>query len=247
MRRGSGITTNTDGGREPHFNGGDTPSTRNSRRASGPLLVPCPEKQGWLTKQGGNYKTWKRRWFVLRNYQLMYYGRKQAKASAKPAGLIHFKNIDDIETDIDLRSKDTRGAKKGKPLFKIIVNTHRGNYMIQGDNSAETEEWIEVLKRTLATFQRARPLWASMDLRLIEGGMNETFDDDSDGNESDEEDEGIVTLGASRCTISTAQIQRAEVRQRLKGRMEQYNTTQHAQQTITRQHTNSHHTYACWP
>ena len=30
-------------------------------------------KEGWLTKQGGKYKTWKKRWFILKNNLISYH------------------------------------------------------------------------------------------------------------------------------------------------------------------------------
>ena len=35
--------------------------------------ISRPDYQGWLTKQGGSVKTWKRRWFVLKDYCLYYF------------------------------------------------------------------------------------------------------------------------------------------------------------------------------
>lgn len=35
------------------------------------------EKAGWLTKQGHQFKTWKRRWFILKNTKLSYYKKPQ--------------------------------------------------------------------------------------------------------------------------------------------------------------------------
>ena len=32
-----------------------------------------PIKEGWLWKQGGRYKTWKRRWFILNDGCLYYF------------------------------------------------------------------------------------------------------------------------------------------------------------------------------
>ena len=33
----------------------------------------CPDKEGWLVKQGGSWKNWKRRWFVLNDGCLYYF------------------------------------------------------------------------------------------------------------------------------------------------------------------------------
>lgn len=38
-----------------------------------PLLQESLEKSGYLLKMGSRVKTWKRRWFVLRQGQIMYY------------------------------------------------------------------------------------------------------------------------------------------------------------------------------
>jgi hypothetical protein len=35
------------------------------------------DKEGFLTKQGGGYKSWKRRWFVLKGTNLYYFKSKK--------------------------------------------------------------------------------------------------------------------------------------------------------------------------
>lgn len=32
-----------------------------------------PDKEGWLWKQGGRYRSWKRRWFILSGKCLYYF------------------------------------------------------------------------------------------------------------------------------------------------------------------------------
>jgi hypothetical protein len=35
--------------------------------------VLVADREGWLWKQGGRYKTWKRRWFILNDNCLYYF------------------------------------------------------------------------------------------------------------------------------------------------------------------------------
>ena len=46
-----------------------------------------PDKEGWLWKQGGRYKSWKRRWFVLNDGCLYYF---QHTAENVPKGKLWF-------------------------------------------------------------------------------------------------------------------------------------------------------------
>ena len=49
-----------------------------------------PEKEGWLLKQGGKFKTWKRRWFLLNDRCLYYF---QHTAENVPQGIIPLENV----------------------------------------------------------------------------------------------------------------------------------------------------------
>jgi len=49
-----------------------------------------PEREGWLMKQGGSWKSWKRRWFVLSDRCLYYF---QHTAETAPKGIIPLENI----------------------------------------------------------------------------------------------------------------------------------------------------------
>lgn len=48
------------------------------------------EKTGWLTKQGEKVRSWKKRWFVLRNGTVFYYGSPKSKT---PKGVIPLYNV----------------------------------------------------------------------------------------------------------------------------------------------------------
>lgn len=49
------------------------------------------DKKGWLTKQGGRIKTWKRRWFILSETNLFYFRTPQDK---EPCGIILLENVE---------------------------------------------------------------------------------------------------------------------------------------------------------
>lgn len=55
-----------------------------------------PDKEGWLWKQGGRYKSWKRRWFILNDNCLYYF---EYTTDKEPRGIIPLENI--LVSDID--------------------------------------------------------------------------------------------------------------------------------------------------
>ncbi len=71
----------------------------------------------------------------------------QPQPATKPVGSIHYRIIENVESNVDPKSKEAKGAKKGKPMFKVVVKTERKNYLIQGETTQEIEEWVLVLKK----------------------------------------------------------------------------------------------------
>jgi PH domain len=49
-----------------------------------------PDKEGWLWKQGGRIKSWKRRWFILNDNCLYYF---EYTTDKEPRGIIPLENI----------------------------------------------------------------------------------------------------------------------------------------------------------
>jgi len=49
-----------------------------------------PKHEGWLEKQGGQWRTWKRRWFVLNNRCLYYFQDRNEK---RPRGIIPLEGV----------------------------------------------------------------------------------------------------------------------------------------------------------
>ncbi|XP_033105384.1 pleckstrin homology domain-containing family H member 1-like [Anneissia japonica] len=95
------------------------------------------EKCGWLTKLGVKVKSWKRRWFVLKNGELRYY-KSQNDVSRKAQGLI----------PLDGMCKIARS--NGAHTFELV--TTKRVYYLTADSTATLEEWIQVLQNVLRRY-----------------------------------------------------------------------------------------------
>ncbi len=83
-------------------------------------------KEGVLFKQGGQIKTWKQRWMVLREHQLYYY---KSAADKEPLGVIPLANSKITLTD--------------KTSFEVL--TGKRNFFLRGNSKAEADSWIDAL------------------------------------------------------------------------------------------------------
>lgn len=83
------------------------PETRRPTGASSSSSVPRdpasiafwsnPEKAGWLQCQGEHMRTWRRRWFVLKNgFLFRFMDGKDVKPAAKPRGILNLHKATDI-------------------------------------------------------------------------------------------------------------------------------------------------------
>ena len=100
------------------------------------------DKEGFLTKQGGAIKTWKRRWFVLKGNKLWYFkGRTDTSA----------KGFIELEPTTLVRDEGTCNKKK-KPMFSIQARGLKGRrlFMIYPETAQERDEWIDAIRRNVA-------------------------------------------------------------------------------------------------
>ncbi|KAI1894433.1 hypothetical protein AGOR_G00115760 [Albula goreensis] len=107
------------------------------------------EKSGYLLKMGGRVKTWKRRWFVLKAGELLYY-KSPSDVIRRPQGQI----------ELSASSSITRGD--GKQTLQIV--TEKRVYYLTADSPNLLEEWIRVLQNVLRV-QVASPLFAQPEIR----------------------------------------------------------------------------------
>ncbi|XP_074853311.1 pleckstrin homology domain-containing family H member 1 [Carettochelys insculpta] len=92
------------------------------------------EKSGYLLKMGSQVKIWKRRWFVLRNGQIMYY-KSPSDVIRKPQG----------QAELNSSCQIIRG--EGSQTFQLI--TQKMTYFLTADSPNILEEWIRVLQSVL--------------------------------------------------------------------------------------------------
>lgn len=114
-----------------------------------------PDKEGWLWKQGGRYKSWKRRWFILNDNCLYYF---EFTTDKEPRGIIPLENIQVREvTDrnkpncFELFSVNNEIIKacKTDSEGKVVEGKH-SVYRMSASTLDEKEEWIKCIKASIS-------------------------------------------------------------------------------------------------
>ncbi|XP_036398423.1 pleckstrin homology domain-containing family H member 1 [Megalops cyprinoides] len=98
---------------------------------SGPETL---EKSGYLLKMGSQVKAWKRRWFILRNGEILYY-KSPSDVIRKPQG----------QMELNSSCRIVRG--EGAQTFQLI--TEKKTFYLTADSPNILEEWIRVLQNIL--------------------------------------------------------------------------------------------------
>lgn len=95
---------------------------------------------GWLTKQGGFIKSWKRRYFVLNERVLTYYD----KVDGAKKGIVDLTQAKKVDVD---------STCKKQPALQII--TANRTYLMVGDSAKERDEWVLSLRDAIQKSQIA--------------------------------------------------------------------------------------------
>jgi len=114
-----------------------------------------PEKEGWLLKQGGSWKNWKRRWFVLSDRCLYYF---QHTAENVPKGIIPLENVrvrsldekDGKQYAFEIYSETAdivKGCKTDSSGTVVQGNHHY--YRMSASTKEDRDDWIQCIQDSI--------------------------------------------------------------------------------------------------
>jgi len=113
-----------------------------------------PDKEGWLWKQGGRYKSWKRRWFILNDNCLYYF---EFTTDKEPRGIIPLENIKIREVTDRSKSHCFELFCEGNEVIKACKTDSEGKvvegkhtvYRMSASTEEEKDEWIKCIQSVL--------------------------------------------------------------------------------------------------
>jgi len=97
------------------------------------------DKAGYLVKEGGKFKTWKKRWMVLKN-NVIYYSKKQ---NSGELGIIRLNGITPDQVTISQRTR--------KNAFMFEIKTPNRTYFLCSDTEQDRLSWIDSIKQSMGT------------------------------------------------------------------------------------------------
>eukprot|EP00128_Syssomonas_multiformis_P006222 Colp12_sorted_trinity150504_noHs@35288 len=97
---------------------------------------------GWLTKQGGTYKSWRKRWWVLKEKELSYFKTEDAQ---DPLGTI----------DLTVCTAITACSAELKKPHSFSLTTPSRVYYFVADSVHDYDLWMDALHKRLDAFNTA--------------------------------------------------------------------------------------------
>jgi len=95
------------------------------------------DKAGYLVKEGGKFKTWKKRWMVLKN-NVIYYSKKQ---NSGELGIIRLNGITPDQVAVSQRVR--------KNMFMFEIKTPNRTYYLCSENEADRTSWLDSIKQSM--------------------------------------------------------------------------------------------------
>ncbi|KAJ0987874.1 hypothetical protein J5N97_006230 [Dioscorea zingiberensis] len=104
-----------------------------------------PERSGWLTKQGEYIKTWRRRWFVLKQGKLFWFKDSHVMRSSVPRGVIPVGTFLTVKGAEDVLNRQ----------FAFELSSRMETMYFIADSEKEKEEWINSIGRSIVQHSRS--------------------------------------------------------------------------------------------
>ncbi|TVU36450.1 hypothetical protein EJB05_18385, partial [Eragrostis curvula] len=105
----------------------------------------APERAGWLTKQGEYIKTWRRRWFVLKQGRLFWFKDSVITRASVPRGVIPVAACLTVKGAEDVLNRP----------YAFELSTPRETMYFIADSEKEKEEWINSIGRSIVQHSRS--------------------------------------------------------------------------------------------
>ncbi|KAM4652893.1 cytohesin-4 [Discoglossus pictus] len=118
------------------------------------LAFQKPQREGWLLKMGGRVKTWKKRWFILKDNCLYYF---EFTTDKEPLGIIPLENlsielVDDPKKPhcFDLHAEgQTIKACKTHGDGRMVQGKHQ-SYRLSAPSQEEKELWVQSVRSSVS-------------------------------------------------------------------------------------------------
>ena len=104
-----------------------------------------PERSGWLNKQGEYIKTWRRRWFVLKQGKLFWFKESTITRASVPRGVIPVATC--------LTVKGAEGVLNRQFAFELSFSNETMYFI--ADSEKEKEDWINSIGRSIVQHSRS--------------------------------------------------------------------------------------------
>ncbi|KAL4856557.1 putative glycosyltransferase [Chlorella vulgaris] len=99
-----------------------------------------PEKAGWMHSQGEHIKTWRKRWFVLKQGFLFRFAAREVVPASKARGIVDLSTVTDVSD---------AGSTTGRPN-SIKLSTATGHICYLCENETSQVEWFSALEGAVA-------------------------------------------------------------------------------------------------
>ena len=98
-----------------------------------------PDRTGWLQKQGDVIKTWRRRWFVLKDGKLLWFAGPDVNSTSQPRGVIDVRKCLSVTGAEDVLNRQ----------FGFELSSKTDTMYFVADSAKEKEEWINALGKAV--------------------------------------------------------------------------------------------------